>query len=217
MVGIVNIKGVIGDIPMLIGNEPITTFLNVIEQVDNAVKNGATSLQVFIDSPGGDVDEGDAMYDYLKGLSIPVETIALNECSSIATKVLLAGTTRLVHPNIYFMIHNPWGGSEGDADDFEKRAKELRDVENKLISDYAKDTGLSKEALKPLMKAETTLTAQQAIQFGFATGLFNAAPRRAVAYSKKLDKNTGDFVTKTEFEKMFNALSEKIEGINKVK
>ena len=194
MKGILNISGVIGEIPDENGviMTPFVTFLDVVQSVES--QKGITELDVFINSVGGYVEEGNEMFAYLSGLrskGIKVTTHAGDECMSIATKVFLSGEERFVNSNTEFMIHNPFGQSpEGDADHVELYYKNLRSIENDMISFYSKQTGTSSEAIKPLMKKETFLTPEQAVNLGFATSITENIPMKALAFSKEFKNNS---------------------------
>lgn len=193
MKAIVNITGVIGLIPNESGQpiEPNTTFLDVVNQLEGV--EGVTAVDVFINSPGGLVEEGDLIHNYLEGLKkkgIVINTFAEDECASAAVKLFLVGSQRLINSHTQFMIHNPFGQpAEGDADEIERYSKELRSLENDMASFYSSKTGTSKDALKPLMKQETFLTPDQAVSLGFATGKLERVPLNAVAFSQKLNSN----------------------------
>lgn len=193
MKAIININGIVGEIPDANGNimTPNVTFVKVAQQVE--ALNGVTELDVFINSVGGFVEEGDEIYDYLvslKSKGIKINTHAEEVCASIATKIFLAGDERFINDFTEFMIHNPFGAPpEGDADLIEKYYKALRATENDMINFYSQRTGTSKEAIKPLMKKETFLTPVQAVEFGFATELLERVEIQAFAYSNKLNIN----------------------------
>tara|TARA_B110001450_G_scaffold253760_1_gene277829 strand:+ start:42 stop:1157 length:1116 start_codon:yes stop_codon:yes gene_type:complete len=220
MENIINISGVIGEIPDESGNPivPNTTFMSVVQQVE-ALKD-AVVLSFLINSPGGYLEDGDEIYDYIESLKakgITVNTYAKERCASIATKIFLAGEQRLLVGSPEFMIHNPFGSpEEGDADKIESYYKELRSVENDLIKFYNGKTGTSKEAIKPLMKKETFLTPDQAIQLGFATGVYQPTELKAVAYLKnhnlKRNQMSKEVLTKKEAESMLGKLGDRIKA-----
>ena len=220
MENVINILGTIGEIPDEGGNMivPNTTFMKVVQQVEAI--NNPVSLNFIIESPGGYVEEGDEIHDYIESLKskgVRVNTYAKNVCASIATKLFLAGEQRLLIGDPEFMIHNPFGASiEGDADELELYYKELRSVENNLINFYSEKTGTSKEAIKPLMKKETSLTNEQAIQLGFATGIYQVTQLKAVAYFKKYNLNkeqmSKEVLTKTEAQSMFKKMGDSIKA-----
>lgn len=193
MKAIVNILGIIGEIPDENGKimTPNTTFLDVVSQIES--NETANEIEVYINTPGGLVEEADLIFDYLENLKksgVNVNTYAEDQCASAGVKLFLAGIQRIINDYTVFMIHNPWGQSpEGDADEIEEYSKGLRTLENDMINFYSKLTGTSKEAIKPLMKKETILTPQQAVELGFATSLSKRVALDAVAFSKKLNSN----------------------------
>lgn len=221
---IINISGVIGQIPDESGEimTPNTTFIDVVTAVETA--SGVTEVEAFINSPGGLVEEADLIFDYLTNLKkngVIVNTVAEAECASAAVKIFLAGSERIVHEHTQFMIHNPFAQSpEGDADVIEDFGKALRSIENDMISFYSKQTGTSKEALKPLMKKETFLTPDQAVSLGFATRVDRVVeqiPLKAVAFSQKFNSklNTSKMAKETLDKKGAETLLESL--LNTVK
>ncbi|UAB85687.1 ATP-dependent Clp protease proteolytic subunit [Zunongwangia sp. SCSIO 43204] len=204
MKGIIKIRGVIGKIPDENGEiiTPNTTFLNVSEQAE--AQKQATEFDMIINSPGGYMEDGDEMFDYLDGIQKngkPFTTIAEEECASMATKLFLLGERRIIKTGTIFMIHNPGGAPEhGDADYIEAYYKGLRSLETNLINFYHERTGTSKEALKTLMKNETELTPEQAVAFGFATEIYKPE-LKAVAFSKKFNPNSFKMSDKTKDKK----------------
>lgn len=191
MKGITHISGIIGLLPDETGQpmQPNTTFIDVVSSVE-ALK-GITELDIVVNSPGGLVEEADLIFEYIQNLKkkgILVTTITETECASAAVKIFLAGGKRIIHDQAQFMIHNPFGQSpEGDADQIDQYSKGLRSIENDMINFYSQQTGTSKEAIKPLMKKETFLTSDQAVNLGFATEVFKRIPLNAVAFSQKLN------------------------------
>lgn len=156
---------------------------DVVSQT-NAAKEGDT-VNVLINSPGGFVDEGYAIYDYLKALQakdVTVNTEIYGMCASIATVIALAGQKRSMAENAQFMIHNPWGGPVGDADEISKYADELKKIESKLAQFYADKTGGELEEISSMMKEETYMDAQKALDMGFITEI--KAELKAVAKIK---------------------------------
>lgn len=206
---ILNITGVIGLLPDEMGQmiTPNTTFIDVVSSVESV--SGVTEVEVFIDSPGGLVEEADMIFDYLTNLKktgVQVRTFAESVCASAAVKIFLAGSERVVKESTQFMIHNPFAQSpEGDADLIEDFGKALRSIENDIIGFYSKITGTSKEALKPLMKQETLLTPDQCLSLGFATRVDRVVehiPLKAVAFSRKIN-------SKLNTSKMANEILDK--------
>lgn len=163
MTGNIYISGQIGTFDGVAGVE----LVDVISQVKKQPK--ATAYNVHINSEGGLVDVGFDIYHYLTSLGKPVTTIGSGIVASIATVIFMAGTKRLVRENTPFMIHLPWGGSMGTADELTKFANQLRAIEKRLVGFYSKSLSLNQEALLPLLKNETWLTPNQLTALGFTT------------------------------------------------
>lgn len=163
------------------------------------------SLNVFINSNGGSVSEGFAIYDLLvrSGKSITVEIVGM--CASIATVIAFAGKARKMSSNAQFMIHNPWGGVSGEADDFEKMAKRMREHEDRMAKFYAERVNIDIEKVKEMMKVETFMSAENALEMGFITEILE--PIIACTY---------DFKDELKDIKKGNVMNEIKEGINQI-
>lgn len=149
------------------------SLLDIITQV-KAQPEGTQILEVHIASPGGFVEDGDNIFNYLESLkkNFVVNTFQDGDIASIATKLFLVGTSRTADTRFKFMIHNPWndpgpGDSNHQADNLENLLME----EDKLRKFYSKELDITEEGLKPLMDQETTLTAKQLLSLGFATAV----------------------------------------------
>lgn len=127
------------------------------------------SVKVYINSPGGSVTEGFAIMDYLHSLPVEVTTVALGQCASIATAIFLAGKNREIGKYAEFFIHLPWGAAMGTAEELEAYSKLVKQSEEQLINLYVDKTGIDRDLVADLMKAQTSLTADQAKEYGFAT------------------------------------------------
>jgi len=148
-----------------------TDLLSVVDQA--ASYPDAKEFEVSINSPGGFVDVGNQIFDYLNTLKkkAKVTTKQTGLVGSIATKIFLAGDERLADDRYQFWIHNPFQeGVSGDADELQKAATEVAQTETELRGFYASFTSLTDEVLDSLMKIETGMTADQCVKFGFATG-----------------------------------------------
>lgn len=166
MDGKIYIIGVIGQVEEGVRG---IELVDVVTQVRN--QPDATSFTCYVDSPGGEVEVGEAIYNYLKSLKQPIKTVGSNMVASIATVIFMAGSTRVINEGCEFMIHLPMGGIQhATADEMEAHSKVVRNIENRMIKFYTDVTGLTKEAIKPLLKNETWLTPEQLKSFGFITG-----------------------------------------------
>ena len=204
MEGNIYINGAIGEMPNEIG----VRLIDVIQQVKK--QTGSTSFNVHINSEGGVVDEGFDIYHYLRSLNVPIKTIGSGLVASIATVIFMAGDIRVLKENTQFMIHLPWGGADGTADELENYSKVLRDAENKLLKFYKEQTGLTDEAIYPLLRNETWLNNEESLNLGFVTE--SNIPVLAKAY---FNLNTDNKMTKEEkswIEKGFDTILAKLSG-----
>lgn len=169
MIGHIYITGYIGSFRDENGVE--VKGIELIDVISAVQKNVlAERFNVYIKSKGGRVDTGYNIYSYLKSLKQPVTTIIDQECASIATVVASAGDERIMIKGSGFTIHNPWvGGVTGDADDLLSAAEGMRAEEDKMIDFYSELTGIGKEGLDALMKVETNLTEEKALELKFVT------------------------------------------------
>jgi ATP-dependent protease ClpP protease subunit len=159
---------------------PYTTLAEVQNQLEWA--KPYDTIRVIINSPGGRVDEGFALYDLLRSLEgVTVITEAIGQCSSIATAAFLAGSVREVHPHATSLVHLPTGGILGaNAETAAAWAASLASDEARLLALYAERAGVDPEAFTEVMRAETTLTAQQLLDYGFATAIVQPATALAL-------------------------------------
>ena len=134
-------------------------------------------------------------------------TIVEGMCYSIATVIALAGDTRLMTSNSDFMIHNPWGGAWGESSEIQKYADDLKKLEQKCADFYAAKTAITSETALELMKAETFMTPEEALEKGFITEI--ATVMKAVA---KFNPNTNKMSKKDDNKKKVNGLMKSIEG-----
>jgi len=163
MTGNIYISGHIGTFD----GTPGVELVDVIAQVKKQPQ--ATAFNVHINSEGGLVDVGFDIYHYLMALAKPLTTIGSGIVASIATVIFMAGGKRQLRENTPFMIHLPWGGSMGTADELEQFASQLRSIEKKMVGFYKKALGVQEQAILPLLKNETWLTPKQLSALGFTT------------------------------------------------
>ena len=148
---------------------------------------GCGDVTVRINSPGGDVLAGAELYAALRehrdaGHKVTVQVTAL--AASAASVVAMAGSTVLMSPAAYLMIHNPWSMAAGNADDLRQLADQLDAVGEGIIEAYRLKTGKSRAKLKEMMDAETYMSAPTAIREGFADGLMYEARPTAIQPSE---------------------------------
>lgn len=190
MIGKINIIGHIGDSfvdPKGIFHKG-TNLLDVIEQAESA--KDVSEYHVTVNSPGGYVEVGDSIYDYLISLKkkgVKLKTIQTGLIGSIATKIFSAGDEKLVDDRYKFWIHNPFQENvSGDAEALQAAADSVGQTEKELRKFYAEITGITDEGLDGLMKIETGLTADQCVKFKFATGKVQVPVFNVINQNKKM-------------------------------
>ena len=127
-----------------------------------------TELRVFINSDGGDVFAGQAIHSILKRHRAHVTVYIDGLAASIAAVVAMAGDTVIMPRNAMMMVHNPFASQIGDAEEFRKMAETLDQVRESIIAAYESKTGMEHDELLDLLNAETWMTAEEAVAFGFA-------------------------------------------------
>lgn len=133
-----------------------------------ASMQAAGTVRVNIYSPGGEVYAGYGIYNTLRNSGKRIETIITGRAESMATFIALAGdVVKICNPST-FMIHMPRMGVHGTAESFEQGASELRNIENVMIARYAEKSKLPPEQIREMMRKETSMSAVQAKQYGFA-------------------------------------------------
>ena len=147
------------------------------------------SVRVEINSPGGDVFAGLAIYNGLRNSGKKVNVRVLGLAASAASLVAMAGDTIEMPENSFMMVHNPWGFAMGGADDMRDTADMLDKLGVSLASTYAKRTGKSAEEIAALLDAETWMSAAEAVDAGFATAVISEVPVKAAFDLDRLPAN----------------------------
>ncbi|MBO2684985.1 ClpP-like prohead protease/major capsid protein fusion protein [Shewanella algae] len=145
-----------------------------------------TQLTARIHSPGGDVFEGMAIYNILK--NYPAHKVAHIDglAASMASVIAMAFDEVVMPENAMMMVHKPWGGTMGDADDMRKYADLLDKVEGNLVGAYRDKTGMTDEQLHALLAEETWLTGREAVEKGFADTLTEPLAMAASLQSNRM-------------------------------
>jgi len=169
------IDGIIGDV--------FNTAIDVREQVEAMNIPAGGQLDVIINSPGGNVFEGFAIYNYLRALPFKVTTDSESMAASISSLILLAADKddSAISEVAAFMIHRAIAPSFGNKEDLEKQAEILGQIDETLISVYAERTGLARDTLEEMLSKETWLTGKEAFEMGFVGNQSNPIPAQAVA------------------------------------
>jgi ATP-dependent Clp protease protease subunit len=125
-------------------------------------------IQFYINSPGGQITAGMAIYDTMQLINAPVTTTAVGMAASMATVLLTGGTPgrRYALPNATIHLHQPLGGVQGQATDIEIEAKEILRMRDLLNGILKKHTGLSDQEIREYTDRNFYMTAQQAKELG---------------------------------------------------
>ncbi len=125
------------------------------------------NVVITVNSYGGSVTEGFAIYNIIKGLRANTVANIAGYAMSMGTVITAAADTVTMPENGYYMIHEPWTVAAGDSSDMEKNAELLEQMANDIAAVYAKRTGLTKAKVRKMMKEETWLTPKEAKKLGF--------------------------------------------------
>lgn len=136
-------------------------------------------IQMYINSPGGVVYAGMAMYDTMQQISAPVSTVAVGITASFGTVLLASGEAgmRLALPNATIHMHQPLGGAQGQASDIVIQAEEIVRLKKRLINIFVKHTGQPAEEIERVQDRDIYMTAEQAVEFGLIDSILHTENR----------------------------------------
>jgi len=131
-------------------------------------ENPTKDIAFYINSPGGVVTSGLAIYDTMQYIRPSVSTVCLGQAASMGSLLLAAGAKgkRFALPNARIMVHQPSGGAQGQATDIEIQAREILALRSRLNNIYVDHTGQSLETIERAMERDKYMTAQEAKEFG---------------------------------------------------
>ena len=131
-------------------------------------ENPKKEISMYINSPGGVVTSGMAIYDTMQYIRAPVATLCIGQAASMGSLLLAAGESgmRFALPNARIMVHQPSGGFQGQASDIERHAQEILDMRARLNKIYVEHTGQTLRKIEDALERDTFMTADQAKYFG---------------------------------------------------
>jgi ATP-dependent Clp protease protease subunit len=131
-------------------------------------ENPKKEIHMYINSPGGLVTAGMAIYDTMQYVRAPVQTFCIGQAASAASLLLCAGRKgdRFALPNSRVMVHQPSASYYGQAADIARHAQEIVKLKRRLNEIYAKHTGQTVEAIEKALDRDTYMTAEEAMNFG---------------------------------------------------
>lgn len=155
---------------IFLGTEITDDFANVIvaQLLFLESEDPEKDVNLYINSPGGSVSAGLAIYDTMQYVRCPISTICIGQAASMGAVILAAGTEgkRRVLPNSRVMIHQPLGGARGQASDIEIQAREIMKIKEKLNTILAYHTGKSAEQIQKDGDRDYYMSATEAKEYG---------------------------------------------------
>ena len=144
-------------------------------------ENPEKDISFYINSPGGIVSSGLAIYDTMQYITPNVSTLCIGQAASMGSLLLAAGAAgqRYSVPNARIMIHQPSGGFSGQASDVEIHAREILSLRSRLNEIYAKHTGNKLKKIEDAMERDHFLTAEDAKEFGIVDQVVATRPKAA--------------------------------------
>lgn len=137
-------------------------------------ENPKKDIAMYINSPGGYVSSGLAIYDTMQYIRCPISTVCIGQAASMGSLLLAAGEKgqRIALPNSRIMLHQPSGGYRGVATDIERHAEEIIDLKRRLNNIYVKHTGQDYDTIEAKLDRDTFLTADEGVDFGIVDRVF---------------------------------------------
>lgn len=131
-------------------------------------ENPKKEVSMYINSPGGVVSSGLAIYDTMQYIKPEVSTLCIGQAASMGSLLLSAGASgkRFSLPNARIMVHQPSGGFQGQASDIERHAQEILSLRSRLNDIYVKHTGQNLKTIEKALDRDTFMTSDDAMKFG---------------------------------------------------
>ena len=141
-------------------------------------ENADTDISLYINSPGGIITSGMAVYDTMQFVGCDVRTYCIGQAASMAAVLLAAGTKgkRYVLPNSRMLIHQPMGGARGSATDIGIQAEEILRMRERLNEILADHTGQPLEQIEKDVDRDRFMSAEQAVEYGLADEIVKRLP-----------------------------------------
>jgi ATP-dependent Clp protease, protease subunit len=143
----------------------------------------AKEIAMYINSPGGVVTSGFAIYDTMQYIKCPVSTVCMGFAASMASFLLMAGEhgRRISLPNARIMVHQPSGGFQGQVSDIERHAQDIMKMKKRMIGLYAKHCNRSPEEVERTLDRDFFMTADEAKDWGLVDHVYAVRKGQAAA------------------------------------
>ena len=144
-------------------------------------ENPSKDISFYINSPGGVVSAGLAIYDTMQYIRSPVSTVCVGQAASMGSLLLCAGAKgkRYALPNARVMVHQPSGGAQGQATDIEIQAREILSLRKRLNEIYVHHTGQPIEAIERKLERDSYMSAEESKEFGIVDEVVQSRPAAA--------------------------------------
>jgi ATP-dependent Clp protease protease subunit len=153
-------------------------------------ENPSKDVYMYINSPGGVITSGMAIYDTMQYIKPNIATLCVGQACSMGSMLLCAGTEgkRSALPNARIMIHQPLGGYQGQATDIEIHAKEILDVKKRMNNLYVRHTGQKLKDIERAVERDNFMSADEARDFGLIDHVVTKRPSDMHAAKSKKDE-----------------------------
>ena len=143
-------------------------------------ENADTDISIYINSPGGVITAGMAIYDTMQFVGCTVRTYCLGQAASMGAVLLAAGTKgqRFVLPNSRILIHQPMGGARGTATDISIQAEEILRMRARLNEIFAHHTGQTVQKIEEDVDRDHFMSAEEAVAYGLADQIIQSLPKK---------------------------------------
>lgn len=140
-------------------------------------------IQMYVNSPGGQVYAGLAIYDAMQQISAPVSTYAVGITASFGTVILTSGAAgmRYALPNATIHMHQPLGGAQGQATDIVIQANEIMRLKETILKIFVRHTGQDREVIERDQDRDIYLTARQAVEYGLVDAVLEGAKAEVIS------------------------------------
>ncbi len=139
-------------------------------------ENPKKEIFMYINSPGGVVTSGMAIYDTMQYIKSPVSTVCMGQAASMGSLLLCAGhpDMRIALPNARVMVHQPSGGFRGQASDIQRHAEDIIALKKRLNEVYVKHTGQKYAVIEKTLDRDFFMTADEAMKFGIVDHVYSS-------------------------------------------
>ena len=161
----------------------VTADLVVAQMLFLESQDPEKDINLYINSPGGVVTSGLAIYDTMQYIRPDVQTICMGQAASMGALLLTAGTAgkRFVLPSSRVLIHQPWGGVQGQATHIGIQAREIVRMKRMIIEYFARHSGKSKEVIETDLERDYFMSAEESVEYGIVDQILKREPNEQTA------------------------------------